>query len=130
MLSYQDTIRFHGHNGPFLAVGYKLGRFLMTKLKPKSIMDIRITVITELNKPYTCVIDGLQCSTFATIGKGNITVKRSRGEKIIVSAQKGKKIIKFRLTERARQMCFRAEDLERAANKILRTPANQLWHRS
>lgn len=127
ILTYQETIRFHGHNGPFLALGYRLGIFLTKKLKPQGIMNFKITVKAKLEKPFTCIIDGLQCSTFATLGKGNITVKKNRGGEIFVSVQKGKKIYKYRITEGAMEICFNAEDLEKAANKIFRTQPKNLW---
>ena len=74
-LSYSETVRFHGHDGPFLALGYRLGKFLMRLLKPRGIMDLKITVKTKMKKPYTCILDGLQCATFATLGKGNLAAK-------------------------------------------------------
>ncbi len=88
ILSYEQAIRFHGHNGPFLALGYKLGTYLNQGLKPKGIMDFKITVIIKFEKPFTCLIDGLQCSTFATFGKSNMMVKKSKSNDILVFVQK------------------------------------------
>lgn len=129
ILSYQEAIRFHGHDGPFLALGYKLGKYLNQTLKPQGIMNFRITIITKNQKPYTCIIDGLQCSTFATLGKANMTVKGNRGKDIIVAVEKNKKIYKYKITDKALEICLTAEDLHRAAQKIFRTPAPDLWHR-
>ena len=81
-LSYQETIRFHGHSGPFLALGYKLGTFLTKKFKPKGIMDFTIIVKTRPKKPFTCLIDGLQCATFATVGKGTMILKNCNSKNI------------------------------------------------
>jgi len=129
ILNYQEAIRFHGHNGPFLALGYKLGKYLNQKLKPKGIMNFKITVKTRVEKPFICVIDGLQCSTFATFGKGNMIVKRIRGKDIIVSVKKGKATYTYKITKKAMEICLTAEDLNKAATKIFRIPADQLWHR-
>ena len=126
-LNYWDTIRFHGHDGPFLALGYRLGRFLNKELKPNGIMDFKISVSTKQQKPYTCLLDGLQCATFATLGKGNIIVRDISGEAIRVRVQKGRRILKCSMTQRATDICFRAEDLQRAARQVLRTPIRQLW---
>jgi formylmethanofuran dehydrogenase subunit E len=80
-LSFEDAIRFHGHNGPFLAMGYRAGSYGMDRLKPKHMKEIQCSVAIIDHTPYSCIIDGIQCSTHCTIGKGNLTIARS-SEKI------------------------------------------------
>jgi len=126
-LNYRETVRFHGHDGPFLALGYRLGRFFNKELNPSGIMDFKISVSTKRRKPYTCLLDGLQCATFATLGKGNIAIRSISGEAIIVRVKKGRSVLKCSMTQRARAMCFKVEDLEKAARQVLRTPIKQLW---
>jgi formylmethanofuran dehydrogenase subunit E len=126
-LNYRETVRFHGHDGPFLALGYRLGRFLNKELNPSGIMDFKISVSTKRRKPYTCLLDGLQCATFATLGKGNIAIRNISGEAIIVRVRKGGRVLKCSMTQRARVICFTAEDLEKGARQVLRTPIKQLW---
>ncbi|MGD8979468.1 MAG: formylmethanofuran dehydrogenase subunit E family protein [candidate division WOR-3 bacterium] len=128
-LNYVETVRFHGHDGPFLALGYRLGRYLVKELKPQGIMGLRITVRTTMQKPLTCVLDGLQCSTFATVGKGNLITRNTRGREILVSVEKGTRVLKFRMSRTAWDICGNAVDLEKAARRILRTPVNELWQR-
>ena len=126
-LSYAETIRFHGHDGPFLALGYCLGKFLIRTMKPKAIMELRIRVRTQARKPYTCVVDGLQCSTHATLGKGNISIVPSRRRGITVNVTKGRLSRCFRATGLATEICLNAKDLCKAARKILRMPVSELW---
>jgi formylmethanofuran dehydrogenase subunit E len=126
-LNYADAIRFHGHDGPFLALGYRLGRYLMKTMKPAGIMDLRIRVRIKRQKPYTCVLDGLQCSTFATLGKGNLLVQRSSGKGITVYIHKAGNTRRFKMTALAMDICLRADDLRKAARKILRTDVRLLW---
>ncbi|MGB3341632.1 MAG: FmdE family protein [bacterium] len=130
ILTYQDTIRFHGHNGPFLALGYKLGKHINSKHRPEGIMGLNIIVKVKPEKPFTCLIDGLQCSTFATMGKGNMTAKISRGKAITVSVVAGKKKYTYYITQQAMDICLGAEDLDKAARKIFRTPFGQLFNLS
>jgi len=127
VLTYQEAIRFHGHNGPFLALGYRLGEHLSKRLRSKGIMDLKITVKCKTAKPFTCLIDGLQCSTFATFGKGNMKMQRCmRGDiTVLVEKRRGRYI--YKITKNAMNICLTATDLERAARKILRTPAKDLW---
>ncbi len=127
ILSYEETIRFHGHNGPFLALGYRLGRYLNKKLRPKGVMSLNITVKTKLGKPFTCIVDGLQCSTLATMGKGTMLVNKSRGNDIKVFVTKGKQKYTYKITKQAIEICLTAEDLNKAAKKIFKMTSKNLW---
>jgi formylmethanofuran dehydrogenase subunit E len=126
-LNYQETIRFHGHSGPFLALGYRLGTFLIKKFKPKGIMDFTITVMTKPRKPFTCLIDGLQCSTFATLGKGTMVLKNCDAQDIVVCIKKGKNEYTYQISNKAMETCLNADNLHKAALEILKTPAKNLW---
>lgn len=128
-LSYAQTVRFHGHDGPFLALGYRLGTFLLRKMRPGSIMDLKLTIRSRIKKPYTCVLDGLQCSTSATLGKGNITVVECCGDTIMVEAQKRKRILKFYMSPYAWSICLHANDLTKASRSIRRAPIDRIWLR-
>ncbi len=128
-LSYQETIRFHGHNGPFLALGYRLGKFLVKRHKPKGIMDFKITVKTNLKKPFTCLIDGLQCSTMATLGKGNISAINSGKPSITITVRMRGERFDYEITKQAFDLCCTATDLNKAAKRILVMPASHLWKR-
>lgn len=126
-LTYLETIRFHGHDGPFLALGYKLGRLIVNRLKPKGIMDLTVTVRTRLEKPYTCLIDGLQCSTFATLGKGNLRANDRRTNVISVTAVRNAKKLKILVTRQALKICQADGDLRKAAQLIFNTPDRILF---
>lgn len=126
-LTYTQTIRFHGHNGPFLALGYRLGQYVNALIKPTGIMDYRITVYVRKEKPYTCVIDGLQCATFATLGKGNISVRNRQASGIRVRIVSGSKTLVFTSTSRAMTMCLGQKDLDKAAKKISTARFDSLW---
>ncbi len=90
-------------------------------------MELKITVYTFLKKPYTCLIDGLQCSTTATMGKMNIVAKRAKGKNIIVTVNKNGKIYNYKIKNKALEICFGKEDLEKLANQIFRTKSSELW---
>ncbi len=128
MLSYKETVRFHGHDGPFLALGYRLGKHLYRKLKPIGIMELHIVVTAKPRKPFTCLIDGLQCSTLATMGKGNIVLEKGHGKGCKVLVKRGKKTYTYKISQKALDLCLSADDLERASRRIFRSPAHALWH--
>jgi formylmethanofuran dehydrogenase subunit E len=126
-LTYLETIRFHGHDGPFLALGYKLGRLIVNQLKPKGIMDLTVTVRTRLEKPYTCLIDGLQCSTFATLGKGNMRTNDRRTNIISVTAARNTKKLQILVNYQTMRICQTDGDLRKAARLIFKTPNRILF---
>jgi formylmethanofuran dehydrogenase subunit E len=67
-----DAVRFHGHLGPFLVLGLKMGEVALKKLKFKKYFGLEVIVRGAGKKPKSCLVDGLQLSTGATLGKGNI----------------------------------------------------------
>lgn len=62
---------FHGHLGPYVVVGYRMGQFARSELQGK----IKAVVFTGSKTPLSCVVDGVQFSSGCTMGKGNISVK-------------------------------------------------------
>ncbi|MFA4843143.1 MAG: formylmethanofuran dehydrogenase subunit E family protein [Candidatus Omnitrophota bacterium] len=68
----REGIKFHGHLGPYLVLGLLAGRLALKRLRAKKYFGIEIKVWGATKKPKSCLIDGLQLSTGATYGKGNI----------------------------------------------------------
>ncbi len=73
-LSLEEAGRFHGHLGPYLALGYLAGEMAVEELEPQSELDLFASVRLPLKRPETCFVDGVQCSTRCTLGKLNIEV--------------------------------------------------------
>lgn len=67
-----EAVKFHGHLGPYLMLGILLGEFAIKNLKIKKYFGLNVKVYGANKKPKSCLIDGLQLSTGATFGKGNI----------------------------------------------------------
>ncbi|MDH5595566.1 MAG: formylmethanofuran dehydrogenase subunit E family protein [Candidatus Bathyarchaeota archaeon] len=65
---------FHGHLGPFLAIGVRMGLLAKKTLKSNGFRDLSVIVNTGNNPPLSCVVDGIQVATGCTLGKGNIAV--------------------------------------------------------
>jgi len=79
-ITLKEAEKFHGHLGPWLILGVRAGEFALKKLRCKKFFDIEVKVRGASEKPRSCLIDGLQLSTGATYGKGNI--KKLKGSKI------------------------------------------------
>jgi formylmethanofuran dehydrogenase subunit E len=71
-VTLKEAIKFHGHLGPWLVLGILAGEFALKKLKAKKYFGLQVEVWGANKKPKSCLIDGLQLSTGATYGKGNI----------------------------------------------------------
>ncbi len=66
---------FHGHLGPWLVTGLLVGRDAVRRLETPGQWLIDVTCWMPLDKqrtPFSCILDGLQVSTGATLGKQNI----------------------------------------------------------
>ena len=69
---------FHGHLGPFAALGVKLSLAGLRKLGVKR-GDTSLQAVVELPElktPYTCIVDGVQVATGCTVGNGRLKVVR------------------------------------------------------
>ena len=66
--------RFHGHLGPYLVIGYRMG-VIANNILSKDPFSKEVIVDTGFNPPLSCIIDGIQFSSGCTLGKGNIYIK-------------------------------------------------------
>jgi len=78
-LQYNEAMEFHGHGGPYMVVGLRMGYIALKELESVGWFDISCKAKLRLTPPDSCVIDGLQCSTGCTLGKGNISVEEGEG---------------------------------------------------
>lgn len=69
---------FHGHLGPFLVIGVRMGLLAKRALKSKGFRDLHVVVNTGNTPPLSCVVDGIQVATGCTLGKDNISVRNLR----------------------------------------------------
>jgi len=65
------AFEFHGHQCPFMPIGYRMGRLALEKLGLVREKDHGFFVFPELGEahPQTCMMDGIQAATGATYGK-------------------------------------------------------------
>ncbi|WP_243373086.1 FmdE family protein [Geotalea sp. SG265] len=77
-MKYEDIVRFHGHDCPGLAIGYRMAAAAMEALKAMRAGDEEIVAIVEND---ACGVDALQCISGCTFGKGNL-VFRDYGKQV------------------------------------------------
>ena len=73
------AVEFHGHGGPFMTVGLRMGLYALEDLDCKGWFDVSCKVTLRWRPPDSCVIDGIQSSTGCTMGKHNIEVVEGDG---------------------------------------------------
>lgn len=64
---------FHGHLGPNLVIGMKMGEFAVRELQARRYFGIKAQVSCALEPPGSCIIDGIQVGAGCTMGKANVT---------------------------------------------------------
>jgi len=68
-MTFAEIVRFHGHECPGLAIGYRMATAAMEKLESMRAEDEELVAIVEND---ACGVDALQCVTGCTFGKGNL----------------------------------------------------------
>ncbi|KQC03383.1 MAG: hypothetical protein APR53_05475 [Methanoculleus sp. SDB] len=64
---------FHAHIGPFLVLGYRIGRYVRDHFCDDP-FSISARVCCPARSPERCMVDGIQVSSGCTLGKENIVV--------------------------------------------------------
>lgn len=100
MIPLSAAIKFHGHLGPWLVLGLLMGEYGLKKINAEKYFRIEVEVSGLHKKPRSCLIDGLQLSTGATLGKGNIKILKSKGVFVNFINKKIKKKVTVRLRNR------------------------------
>lgn len=85
---------FHGHLGPNLIIGIKMGNRAIAVLQPENCFKLHTEVRCPARPPVSCIIDGLQLSTGCTMGKKSIEHVVSDGpvEVIVTNTSTGNSI--------------------------------------
>lgn len=84
---------FHGHSGPFMVVGLRMGLAALRRLDARGWFDLGCRVSLRWRPPDSCVIDGIQSSTGCTMGKNNI----DEGDRIAAEFTKAGKHLRITL---------------------------------
>ncbi|MDI6606088.1 MAG: formylmethanofuran dehydrogenase subunit E family protein [Candidatus Omnitrophota bacterium] len=130
-VTLKEGIDFHGHLGPWLVLGIRAGELALDKLGCGKYFGVKVRVWGVARRPKSCLIDGLQLSTGATYGKGNIEKLNSPCVKIEVrSGDRNKKVV-LRLREGLLQKLEQAkteQESEALAKSIFKSKPSGLFY--
>lgn len=74
----EDLLKtFHGHLGPYVVIGYRMGKLALGELDSEGHFGLTAEVHSPLKTPRSCLIDGVQLGSGCTLGKGNIKVEEA-----------------------------------------------------
>lgn len=94
----QKAVEFHGHLGPFLVLGVRMGLLAMEMLTSSGFREMKAVARTGNVPSLSCLLDGIQISTGCTMGKGNISAEppgipeaefSARGRRVTIRAKDG-----------------------------------------
>jgi formylmethanofuran dehydrogenase subunit E len=104
-MTFEEVARFHGHECPGLAIGYRMAHAAMEALAFARSEDEEVVAIVEND---ACGVDALQCIAGCTFGKGNL-IFRDYGKQVytVFSRTRGKAVRVYfhgtRITDEMRQ---------------------------
>ena len=122
-------IKLHGHAGPYLNLGIRMGLLALDRLEAKGYFDLTAEIELEYRTPMSCLIDGLQISTGCTLGKGNIEIKNNPIPiKVLIKSKTNHKTMIASLKPEIYQlMDFKKNSDENLADRILDMSDNELF---
>jgi formylmethanofuran dehydrogenase subunit E len=98
----KSAAAFHGHLGPYLVLGLRMGLFANRTLQSRGLHDLSLTVWTKRSPPESCLLDGIQVSSGCTLGKANLRVKNA--SRIRARFRKGNRSLLLKPTENTTEM--------------------------
>jgi formylmethanofuran dehydrogenase subunit E len=94
----QTATDLHGHFGPFLTLGVRMGLLGLQKLvvKPGD-QRLHATVMLKYAAPISCILDGIQTTTKCTVGNTRLTWKESSQISVTFQLEGSKQRIKIQV---------------------------------
>lgn len=122
--------RFHGHLGPWVVFGWRVGDWAVGHLNAQRYFGVRVEVACPSSPPVSCLIDGLQVSTGATTGKANLIVKPAKQIEIYIRNTKTEKSVRIVPVDGLQDLFAKwLKELgdEKAALQVMQLPKESLF---
>lgn len=123
---------FHGHVGPYVVLGYKMGLLAKKLLDSPGYFDMTVEVESPLAPPPSCLIDGIQLGSGCTTGKRNLTVKEGPIGKATFRTRTGRSVVlslRQEIPEKVRQW-IEEMGVEKSGIRILEASTAEFVTRS
>jgi len=110
---------FHGHLGPYLIIGWKMGKKANEKLG-KDPFEMKARVKTGNETPLSCIVDGIQFSTGCTLGKGNIEISNEKKPEAVFEKEDKKISLSLRKDILEKILQTSEDSIEELAEKMFK----------
>lgn len=117
--------KLHGHLGPFLVVGIRLGLLALELLDSPGYFGIRAESDTGSITPLSCLTDGVQIGSGCTAGKGNLIVLDDQIPRVRFTT-KDNRSIEIEVQEAAVE-AFRGMEIDAASDWTKEQPLEALF---
>lgn len=129
------AVEFHGHLGPFLVIGLRMGLIGLRELKAKNGEEkMRVTSLLDYVVPFSCAVDGLQIATKCTIGNKKLRIENSSEIAAKFELGKNKTVIVTlnsdffdMLRKNLPSKSIHSEETQKLANLVVSTPEKRLF---
>lgn len=125
--------QLHGHVGPYLVIGLKMGAAAkkVLNIPDNEIARLSAEVAVPLYPPFSCLLDGIQVSTACTVGNQRLQSKNSKTIQGTFIVEETGKIVKITINKKFREILEekkKEEKLNEAfAWELAEVPENQLF---
>jgi formylmethanofuran dehydrogenase subunit E len=123
--------KLHGHLGPFLVMGVRMGKTAKKVLGVRGNGKLQADAKIPLLTPFSCVLDGIQATTNCTIGNQKLRIKNSKKEIAVsftVDSAKAIKIsVKPEIVKKLMNKISEGASNEELAREIARMPEDMLF---
>jgi formylmethanofuran dehydrogenase subunit E len=120
----------HGHLGPFLVIGVRIGKTAKKVLGVKGNFKLQAEAKVPLLTPFSCVLDGIQAITNCTIGNQKLRVKNSKKIAVSFTLDSDEAIrisVKPEIVKKLMNRISDGSSNEELAREIARMPEDQLF---
>ena len=77
-LAIRDAEKLHGHLGPFLVIGVRMGKMAQRILSAREDDKLRAYARIPVLTPFSCILDGIQVTTGCTVGNQRLSIENSK----------------------------------------------------
>lgn len=131
-LTIKKAEELHGHLGPFLVIGVRIGETAKRMLEVESNEKLRATAKIPMKTPFSCVLDGIQSTTQCTVGNQKLRIENSQREIMVqFKLENSNDILKIgvnqQIIEELKQKFSQGATNQELAWKIVELPENQLF---
>ena len=129
-----EAVRLHGHLGPFLIIGARMGHIAKNLLNSHAKGGVILHAILRIPMvvPFSCAIDGVQVTTRCTVGNQRLSLKNwrggVRGSFTIGGSDKVVDVhVRRRVIEHLKKRMLEGAANEELAEEILQLPEDKLF---